>query len=469
MKLLAFASRQPELQRQLWLEFSPTRLLGMPAVLALVFAALGVGGALALASAAQTGFLLIVWAYGARLASSSLLDEVAEGTWDAQRLSSLTPWQLTAGKLFGGTAFAWYGGLICVAVWWGASLAQGLPIPLPQTLAMVAGGLAMQATALALALAAARRSPTAAKRSGGGWWVLLVVVLPWTWTGALHTSNAVTSVWWGIGWPKATFMAAIAVVFAGWAVLGAWRTMATSLQVPQRPVAWLAFLVWLAVFFAGWVDAGSAPWRVATALALVAGAAAYAALFLDPPRIDPWQRLVARWRESGWSLATQQQLPLMAAATALALAAGVLAAVLTLLGQLGGGGIEAVFGGQTSGSVGNIVASGGVAVGAPLALALLTLRDMALACALHWGREVRRAEGATLVLLAVINLVLPGFLFAADLPTLAAWVQPALGVFGKGTVDTGGLIALLAAALQAVAAMVWARQRWRAAQPVAAG
>lgn len=460
MKLLAFASRQPELQRQLWLEFSPARLVGMPAVLALVFAAFGQLRADTLASVAQTAFLLIVWAYGVRLASSALLDEVIEGTWDAQRLSSLTPWQLTAGKLFGGTAFAWYGGLFCVAAWWLASLAQGLPIPLPQTLTMVAGGLALQATALALALAAARRSPSAARRSGGGWWVLLVVVLPWTWTGALHTSDAVTSVWWGIGWPKATFMAATAVVFAGWAVLGAWRTMATSLQVPQRPVVWLAFLVWLAVFLAGGIDAGSAPWRIATALALVAGAAAYASLFLDPPRIDPWQRLAARWRESGWGVATQQRLPVMAASTALALAAGMLATMLALLGILGGGSIESAFGGPSRDTV--------AAAGAPLALALLALRDMALACALHWGREVRRAEGATLVLLAVINIVLPGFLFAVDLPMLAAWVQPALGLFGTGAIDHGGLIALPVAALQAVGAVLWARQRWRAARPATA-
>lgn len=468
MKLLAFASRQPELQRQLWLEFSLTRLLGMPAVLALVFAAIALGGADALASMAQTGFLLIVWAYGARLASSALLDEVAEGTWDAQRLSSLTPWQLAAGKLFGGTAFAWYGGAICVVVWWAASAAQGLAVPLLRTLTLVAGGLAMQATALALALAAARRSPTGARRSGGGWWVLLIVVLPWT--GVLSGSGGKAIVWWGIAWPNAPFIAAMAVVFAGWAVLGAWRTMAASLQVPLRPVAWLAFLVWLAVFLAGWIDAGSAPWRVALVLTVVASTAAYATLFLDPPRIDLWQRLVARWRETGWSSTTQQRLPLMAASTALSLAAGVLAAVLALFGSFAAGSIEAVFDAQGSGPLGRIVAAGGLAASAPLALALLTLRDMALACALHWGREVRRAEGATLVLLAVINLVLPWFLFTAGLPMLAAWVQPALGLFGgHGVAGSGGFIALIAAALQAAGAVVWARQRWRAAQPVAAG
>lgn len=466
MKLLAFASRQPELQRQLWLEFSWPRLLGMPAVLALIFAAFALGGADALAGMAQTGFLLIVWAYGSRLASSALLDEVAEGTWDAQRLSSLTPWQLTFGKLFGGTAFAWYGGAICLVVWWMATAAQGLPIPLLRTLTLVAGGLAMQAAALVLALAAARRSPTGAKRSGGGWWVLLIVVLPWT--GALSGRGGAAIVWWGIAWPNALFLAAMAVVFAGWAVLGAWRTMAASLQVPLRPVAWTAFVVWLAVFFAGWLDVGSAPWRVATALAVVASTAAYVTLFLDPPRIDLWQRLVARWRETGWSPTTQQRLPLMAASTALSLVAGLAAAVLALFGGVAAGSIESVFGAQASGGLGRFIAAGGLAASAPLALALLTLRDMALACALHWGREVRRAEGATLVLLAVINLVLPWFLFTAGLPMLAAWVQPALGLFGgDGVSGSGGLTALIAAALQATAAAVWARQRWRAAQPVA--
>jgi len=484
MKLLAIASKQPELQRQLWLEFSVTRLFAMPAVLALVFVAIALGGAGALASAALGGFLLLAWAYGARLASASLHDELTEGTWDAQRLSSLTPWQLTFGKLAGGTAFAWYGGLLCLGVWWMAESAQGRPLPLVRTLTMVAGAVAIQATSLALALASARGFTPGGKRSGGAWWVLLLLLLPWYGVLSGGAEGRAPIVWWGIAWPSAPFVATMALVFAGWAVLGAWRMMAAALQVPLRPVAWLAFLVWLAVFSGGWVEFGSAPWRIASLLAVIASTAAYATLFLEPPRIDAAQRLAARWRETGWSRATQQRLPLMAASTALSLAAGLAAAVLALLGGFAEGAAGA-FG--TLGGLGDQAGRGGVglreafagaglAAGAPLALALLTLRDMALACALHWGRDVRRAEGATLVLLVVVNLLLPWFLLTAGLPMLAGWVQPALGMFGMfggglGTADGGlggglggGITALLAAALQAAAAMVWALQRWRGAR-----
>jgi pimeloyl-ACP methyl ester carboxylesterase len=56
------------------------------------------------------GVLTILW--GTRLAANSILDEMADKTWDWQRLSILSPWTMTWGKLFGATAFAWYGGLV---------------------------------------------------------------------------------------------------------------------------------------------------------------------------------------------------------------------------------------------------------------------------------------------------------------------------------------------------------------------
>lgn len=417
------AARNPEFGRQLWLEFTPARLLGMPAVLALIGAAAGLADADALPTAAYAGFVLLVWVYGARCASTALLDEVAEATWDAQRLSSLTPWQLTWGKLAGGTLYAWYGGAICLATWAVSTLALGKPLPLAHAVGVVATGIALQAAALIAALVAAGRGMSA--RRGGGWWLVLLVA--WPFVGGLPFESQRTLHWWGVEFGFPLFWAASAVVFAAWLVLGAQRLMATALQVPQRPLAWLGFLAWLAVYGAGFFDQGSAAWRVAFAGTLVTLVAAYTALVVEPPTLARWRRWAAADR--GTALA---RAPLMAVALAAALA---FAAVASLWPA----------------------AQGAAEAGLPLTWALLALRDLALACAVFWGPRPRRAESATVVLLVVLNVVLPLLLRAAGLDTLAAWLQPI------GHAQAGGWLGAGIAALQAALALGLARARWQPA------
>lgn len=436
----ALARANPEFQRQLWLEWSATRALGMPAVLALIFVAVGLSGASALPTVAQTGFVLLVGFYGARLASAALMDEVAEATWDAQRLSALTPWQLTWGKLFGGTVFAWYGGAICVGVWLAAEIAQGRSPAWALLIGLLAGGVALQAVALIVALAALRRGAATARR-GGAWWIVLLLAFPWFGLWPRHEAGG-TVAWWGLVFEATPFFAATAVMVAGWAVLGAQRLMAAALQLPLRPTAWLGFQLWLAVFGAGFWDDGSAVWRVALAVTACALTTSYATLFIEPPRRDLWQHVVARWQAGGspFAPAVLERLPLMVVSLLLAVAG---AAVATAFAPAGPGG-----------GVGRALQLAGL----PLTWALLAVRDLALACVVHWAPGVRRAEGRTLVLLVVLNVVLPWLLHAAGLPALAGLLQP----IGAGS---GGWLGAALAALQAGVAILLARARWRAAGP----
>ena len=228
-------------------------------------------------------------------------------------------------------------------------------------------------------------------------------------------------------------------MFAAWAVLGAQRLMAGALQLPLRPQAWLGFQAWLAVFAAGfWPEEGPV-WRVAFALTACATTTAYLSLFIEPPRLDLWQRFAARWRAGGaLDTATLERLPLMLASLALALGGGLVASVLAPELRASG--------------IGRALALAGL----PLTWALLALRDLALACAIHWGPRARRAESTTLVVLVVLNLVLPWLLHAAGLSALAGLLQP-LGAEGGGWLGAG------IAALQAAAAVFVARTRWRPA------
>lgn len=51
--------------------------------------------------------------------------------------------------------------------------------------------------------------------------------------------------WWGRDNARVDFVLGSALVFAGWAVLGAYRVMCQELQVRTTPWAWLVFSLFL--------------------------------------------------------------------------------------------------------------------------------------------------------------------------------------------------------------------------------
>jgi hypothetical protein len=112
----------PEFQRNLWLELTPYRLAGMPLILGAVFYLAFVSDSYRLAgSVASTAnglFFLITMIWGTKLASETVMNEIRDHTWDGQRMSALTPWQLVWGKLFGSTVYTWYGASICLLAYY---------------------------------------------------------------------------------------------------------------------------------------------------------------------------------------------------------------------------------------------------------------------------------------------------------------------------------------------------------------
>ena len=124
----------PEFRRNLWLELSPQRLVLMVSVLGIIAALTVYLGNDPVKEGSTAHALLIVFsALGLMLAGgwgsftvlASINSEVAERTWDQQRLSALSPWQMAWGKLLGASIYPWLGGLLCAAV----VLVSGLLLP----------------------------------------------------------------------------------------------------------------------------------------------------------------------------------------------------------------------------------------------------------------------------------------------------------------------------------------------------
>jgi hypothetical protein len=269
-----------ELQRNLWLEAPPRRLIGTALVPALVFLlvwlvergrypyALVFAGAVLFIGAA------LVWA--PREARASVTDEVYARTWDFQRLSALAPWTLTWGKLVGATARPWLlaGLSLLIALLQFASLTS-FSRALFWGIVAIGVGVLMQASGLAVGLIEIRKRRAAGRPPGQRSTGLAILTLAlmaaaaviWArthmvWSADLHggvlTPGSQPLLWWGAAYDPVRFAATSLLVFAVCAVGWAWRLMRLELQLRNLPWAWAGFVIIAALYVAGFDAAPSA-------------------------------------------------------------------------------------------------------------------------------------------------------------------------------------------------------------------
>ena len=347
----------PELQRNLWLDATPRKLAFAGALLAGVFAGVWVldrgrhAYAVTLAGAVVFAAGGLGWA--PRAARSAVTGEALGGSWDFQRLTALTPWTMTWGKLAGATARPWAmaaGGLALAEL----QLASTSSRAHAGFWLRVAVGLAatLQASGLATGLIDVRRAraagrPLSARAPG----LLLLVlgllslaVLVWARArlnlalGELrpghpgHGAVALPIGWYGRPHGPLGFAALSLVAFAGWAIVWAWRLMRLELQHVNAPWAWTAFLLFAGFYVLGFDPRAGVDDPLAARLGAATGAwavLAYIAAFAGPAdRVRARQFTAAlRGRRPGRVLS---HLPLTALPSALAFAAGLIVALIRL-------------------------------------------------------------------------------------------------------------------------------------------
>ena len=399
----------PELQRNLWLELGTQRLLAMPIVLGLVFALAYLladsvaQGWHAVAISAGVAYALIALLWGTHMAGDAVLAEVAARTWDWQRMSSIGPWTMTWGKLLGSTAYAWYGALLCLAVFFAASL-DDPNIDTPWWVGvLLAGTVLAHALGLMWSLLLTRNSGTTgqlAQRRSSAYLLLLLIlvfVLPWT---SAPMRESVT--WYGHVQTGRTFALASLVLFAGWAVVGAYRLMRVELQFRARPWVWLGFGAFLTTYFAGFVPDGM---RLFTAY-VIALMLTLVAAFTTPRDLLQMRRLGSACRSGRWGEAARQTPPWLSG--------------LVLAGLLGTAVIVS----------GPAICQGpfcldGFRLGPLTVIAMLfLLRDLGILWLVSLGGRSRRPELATVIYLIVLYSILPGVLAALGLGAGVAMLVP---------------------------------------------
>jgi hypothetical protein len=278
-------------------------------------------------------------------------------------------------------------------------------------------------------LMAAQRNPATRSTNALVWMFVLLAV-----AGSARrwlTVDQGTVAWWGASHASVNFVLVSAMVFAAWAVFGAYRSMCSALHVPTTPWALVVFLCFVSVYLAGFASpsTGSVAGLVAVTGVGVSLAACYGLLFMEQTGAMTLRRLQMRISRRQW-LAALQELPGWPVALLLAL----LFAIGTRFAALRDGGTWAI-------------------ADAAFVFWLFAVRDAALMHCFAFARQPRRVVATTVLYLALLYGLLPWLLKAFGAQALAGLLLPfSIEYSGPNTA---------VAAVQALIAVGIAAWRWR--------
>lgn len=439
----------PELRRNIWIELTPQRLVVPLLVLGLIYAGLSAGGT----QARQAyGFVMIysvsTCLWGARNAHDSVPGELRDHTWDGQRMSPISAWTMTWGKLLGSTIYQWYVGLLALAFSiFGFDGDASLLEETKTYISLLSFGIIAQSVAFSTGI---ENASIESRRGGkiGGLLVLLLFMGVFPSLMALdryvigHPGSQV--VWFDQYFDPHNFTTVSLLIFAAWGVLGAYRMMRVELQYSNWPSVWSLFLIFLALFCGGFFWSADlsgmdkrlpeipAPIaRIVFLALLIFISTGWALLLTERKDLVRFRRAYLRVTDRGNPLEALPFIPKWLVSFVFACLALVL--FWWVADQDGG---ELLTRSLTFG----------------VSLLLLFLRDAGITLALHLSPRFRhRAMGGTFLALFVLYVVLPWFLFQIHLRSLSLGFLP--------SVETG-VGNLIPQVIQAAAAIVLLAVRW---------
>lgn len=402
----------PEFLRNIWLELTPVRMLGMPAVLGAIFLLIYLIQNDFYTNAMQvismTIYVVLVYIWGIRLASDAVINEMRDGTWDSQRMSSIGAWSMGWGKLFGSTVYPWYGGLMCIVVYLISSTHYDGARPLKVAAVVLVAGVLAQAIALSTSLIQARRNIVRAKTSSALSLVLgIFFVLPVI-RAALE--EQVSVVWYGQQYDHFLFSITSLIIFTAWMIIGIYRQMRVELQIRSTPLVWMAFISYLAIYLAGFVDIDGGSDLTFTArnfiFYIIFISMAYLTIFLEPKNPVTFRRLFYQLEHSGYWRAFYH-VPIWVA-TLFLVVVSVISILLDSNPTIGAFNLDEMTDVKVF-----VVAS-----------VFFLMRDILLILYLNFGEKAKRADSAALVYLFVLYFIIPGIFSLSGLPVIKALFIP---------------------------------------------
>lgn len=449
----------PEFRRNLWLELTLHRLIAMPVILVAIFI-LSVlieetNRSSSLRVASMSAFYIIVYLWGTRRAAAALADEVRGRTWDSQRMSALDAWSMTWGKLLGGTAFIWYGGVICLLAFvYAASGHTNAATAWRLAATALFSGLFGQTVAFLVALVLLRKMPSRPRLPVTlcqffGLCAVVPFGFDWPLIFRRFPESAEGILWYGWTVPAIDFRLLSVSAFLIWAIVAAYRLMRVELQHRALPWVWICFSLFLMTYAAGFVwktgyngfynDAGPALWLLMPGF-LVAVSLLYVALFAEPKDTVSQRALVRATLAADW-LRVGYLIPAWLPSLLLLLVLGV-----ALMTQVP---IESHY----AGGLFQLGPERGFSTFVVLAIMLFVLRDIGIVLLLSLGSRRKRPDLVAVVYLSLLYTVFGGLVASAGWDSILPFFLPVPRDTALGTVGP-----VLFEVILVYAALGW---RWR--------
>ncbi len=413
----------PELLRHVWLEINPHRMIAMPVILLLIFfmiyAINGYTFGSAIANTALWIYAGIGLLWGARVTSDAIAEEIREKTWDTQLMSAMGPWSMTWGKLFGSTIYIWYGSILCLLIFAAnTQIVDGITV-LKLFAIAVCAAIFCQAFNMQIGLLAVIQR-VAFRSSIGLLAQFLSLSFLFPYLTNIFTDNG-GKVWFDITIDWIDFSLISIGLGAIWAVTGAYRLMAVALQVRTKPVIWMFFSIFLAIYCAGIAAekiSTVSQWTILTTLSFwIFCGLSYVAVFTDRRNPIQLRRLFYTVRAGNWTRALEET-PYWAASYLLAAIAAALILVMPVTGSA-------------------VPTMEYFVLAQTFPALLLVARDIGILYFFSLAANPKRAVAATIFYFGFLYGLLPALFTALDLPIARIAVLPI-------AVDKLGLSTLIA-------------------------
>jgi len=343
-------------------------------------------------------------AWGSHRAGDSVLDELRARTWDSQRMAALGPWSMAWGKLFGATVIPWFAGLLSLTVYAIARQDLAALELLQVVVTCITGAILFQSLSLIGALVCTR-SDRYAKSTLTSWAALGALALLWIYFSNYYRSSDDIK-WYGNTYDRFDFLTVSSLTLTAWIAFGAYRMMCVELAIATRPWAWIAFTMYLTIYFTGGTVASATPLAQSVGLfaamgLAVCGGGTYItafALYRDPLT---FRRLITYAQARRWRRVLEETPIWMASLT---MAAIFMVACVALnaappysLERLG---LSAIV------------------------LWMLALRDVAVLYYFSYGKLNKRVETSTVISLAMVYWFVPSILESIDLLKVSWLFRP---------------------------------------------
>ena len=411
----------PELRRNLLLECNTHRFILVGGVLAGVFTLVCLydarGSGNLVANVGLVIFVLTTMAWGSHRAGESLLDDLRERTWDAQRMSALSPWSMTWGKLAGATVIPWFAGSISLCVYFFGRQGPTVFERLEVIATCIAAGILVQSLSLIGALVGTRLDKHG-KSTLTSWATVGILALVYAYFSIYYKSTDEIQ-WYGTTYNRNKFLTASVFALAVWNTLGAYRLMCMELAIATRPWAWISFVFYLTIYFTGSYIPPDCPLTRAIGLAAAMGlvvsiGATYLsafALYRDPLTF----RRLKTYVENSSQRRFFEDMPAWMASLTVAALCMLVCVAMHFAPEYSSLRIE------------------NVRLGA-IAIWLYAIRDLAVLFYFTYSGTSKRVESSTIILLALLYWALPSILESTGLQNLSwlirppIWDQPMLSI-----------------------------------------